>query len=46
MQLVEMHAFAYCLLFVYLSELFHFLKSNMHCKSISYAYLGTNMGIL
>ena len=25
-QLVELHAFAYCLLFVYLSESFHFLK--------------------
>ena len=25
-QLVELHAFAYCLLFVYLSELFNFLK--------------------
>ena len=24
----------------------YFLKSNIHCKSISYAYLGTNMGIL
>ena len=45
-QLVELHAFAYCLLFVYLSESFDFLKSNIHCKSISYAYLGTNMGIL
>ena len=27
-------------------RLFYFLKSNMYCKSISYAYLGTNMGIL
>lgn len=45
-QLVELHAFAYCLLFVYLSESFDFLKSNIHCKSISYVYLGTNMGIL
>ena len=45
-QLVELHAFAYCLLFVYLSESFDFLKSNMYCISISYAYLGTNMGIL
>lgn len=26
MQLVEMHAFAYCLLFVYLSESFDFFK--------------------
>ncbi len=25
-QLVELHAFAYCLLFVYLSESFNFLK--------------------
>ena len=25
-QLVELHAFAYCLLFVYLSESFYFLK--------------------
>ena len=45
-QLVELHAFAYCLLCVYLSALLNFLKSNIHCKSISYAYLGTNMGIL
>ena len=28
-QLVELHAFAYCLLFVYLSELFDFLKNNI-----------------
>lgn len=27
-QLVELHAFAYCLLFVYLSESFDILKSN------------------
>ena len=27
-QLVELHAFAYCLLFVYLSESFDFLKIN------------------
>lgn len=27
-QLVELHAFAYCLLFVYLSESFDFLKHN------------------
>lgn len=26
--------------------LFNFLKSNIYCISISYAYLGTNMGIL
>ena len=24
----------------------YLFKSNIHCKSISYAYLGTNMGIL
>lgn len=28
-QLVELHAFAYCLLFVYLSESFDFLKVNI-----------------
>ena len=27
-QLIELHAFAYRLLFVYLSESFHFLKHN------------------
>lgn len=27
-------------------RLFYFFKSNIHCKSISYVYLGTNMGIL
>ena len=27
-QLIELHAFAYCLLFVYLSESFNFLKDN------------------
>ena len=26
--------------------LLNLLKSNIRCKSISYAYLGTNMGIL
>lgn len=26
--------------------LLNFLQSNIHCKSISYVYLGTNMGIL
>lgn len=35
-QLVELHAFAYCLLFVYLSESFDFLKYNVLYKSISY----------
>lgn len=45
-QLIELHAFAYCLLSVSLSESFDFLKSNIYCISISYAYLGTNMGIL
>lgn len=45
-QLIELHAFTYCLLSISLSESFDFLKSNIHCKSISYAYLGTNMGIL
>ena len=29
MQLIELHAFAYCLLSVYLSELLHFLKVNI-----------------
>ena len=29
-QLVELHAFAYCLLFVYLSESFHFLKYKVY----------------
>ena len=45
-QLIELHAFAYCLLFVYLSESFDFLKSNTHCKSIDYILHGTNMNIL
>ena len=35
-QLVELHAFAYCLLFVYLSESFDFLESKHHCVSIRY----------
>ncbi len=30
-QLVKLHAFAYCLLFVYLSESFNFLKGNFFC---------------
>ena len=29
-QLVELHAFAYCLLFIYLSELFHLLKYKVY----------------
>ena len=29
-QLVELHAFAYCLLFVYLSESFDFLKYKVY----------------
>ena len=35
-QLVELHAFAYCLLFVYLSESFDVFKYNVLYKSISY----------
>jgi len=35
-QLIELHAFAYCLLSVSLSESFDFLKSKKHCKSASY----------
>lgn len=42
-QLVELHAFAYCLLFVYLSESFDFLKDNYYCISVYYIQLGTNM---
>ena len=38
-QLVELHAFAYCLLFVYLSESFDFLKNNILYKSVSYKYM-------
>lgn len=37
-QLVELHAFAYCLLFVYLSESFDFLKSKHYCVSVDYEY--------
>ena len=33
-QLVELHAF--CLLFVYLSESFDFLKDNYYCISVYY----------
>lgn len=35
-QLVELHAFAYCLLFVYLSESFDFLKDNYYCIPVYY----------
>ena len=42
-QLVELHAFAYCLLFVYLSESFDFLKDNYYCISVYYIQFGTNM---
>lgn len=38
-QLIELHAFAYRLLSVYLSESFDFLKDNLHCKSISYIFM-------
>lgn len=45
-QLIELHAFAYCLLSVSLSESFHFLKYNHNCISVYYIMLGTNMAIL
>ena len=45
-QLIEMHAFAYRLLSVYLSESFDFLKYNHNCISVYYIMLGTNMAIL
>ena len=35
-QLIELHAFAYCLLSVSLSESFDLLKSKQHCVSIRY----------
>ena len=35
-QLIELHAFAYRLLFVYLSESFDFLKDNYYCISVYY----------
>lgn len=38
-QLVELHAFAYCLLFVYLSESFHFLKHNTQRISTTYNFM-------
>lgn len=42
----DFRTFSYgCLLFIY-RYLLDFLKSNIHCKSISYVYIGTNMGIL
>lgn len=45
-QLIELHAFAYCLLSVSLSESFDFLKYNHYCISAYYITLGTNMTIL
>ena len=45
-QLIELHAFAYRLLSVYLSESFDFLKYNHNCISVYYIMLGTNMAIL
>ena len=45
-QLNELHAFACDFVYLYLSESLDLLKSNIYCISISYAYLGTNMGIL
>ena len=42
-QLIELHAFAYCLLSVSLSESFDFLKDNYYCISAYYIQLGTNM---
>ena len=42
-QLIELHAFAYCLLSVSLSESLHFLKDNCYCISAYYTQLGTNM---
>ena len=35
-QLIELHAFAYCLLSVSLSESFDLFKSKKHCKSNTY----------
>ena len=35
-QLIELHAFTYCLLSISLSESFDFLKSKKRCKSRSY----------
>ena len=45
-QLIELHAFAYCLLSVSLSESFDFFKYNHNCISVYYIMLGTNMAIL
>ena len=42
-QLIELHAFAYCLLSVSLSESFDFFKDNYYCISVYYIQLGTNM---
>lgn len=42
-QLVELHAFAYCLLFVYLSESFDLLEYKYNWLSIYYKLHGTNM---
>ena len=38
-QLIELHAFAYRLLSVYLSESFDLLKNNILYKSASYKYM-------
>jgi len=38
-QLIELHAFAYCLLSVPLSESFHFLKHNMQRISTTYNFM-------
>lgn len=43
MQLIELHAFAYCLLSVSLSESFDLLKNNYYWKSNSCILHGTNM---
>ena len=45
-QLIELHAFAYCLLSVSLSESFDLFKYNHNCISVYYIMLGTNMAIL
>ena len=39
-QLVELHAFAYCLLFVYLSESFYFLKVSVLNLIVAVACVG------
>lgn len=38
-QLVELHAFTYCLLFVYLSESFDFLKYNTYRLLAIYIFM-------